>query len=70
MCLSLLYFDLLIFSESLFNDLEVCAKFDALIIRCNPGQINQDGGDQKKFDDAVRALQKKGIQATFQISIL
>merc|ERR1719310_1144599 len=42
---------------------EVCAKFDALIIRCNPGQINQDGGDQKKFDDAVRALQKKGIQA-------
>merc|ERR1719506_3669705 len=42
---------------------EVCAKFDALIIRCNPGQINDDGGDQKKFDDAVRELQKKGIQA-------
>merc|ERR1719409_431001 len=42
---------------------EVCAKFDALIIRCNPGQINDDGGDRKKFDDAVRALQKKGIQA-------
>jgi hypothetical protein len=42
---------------------EVCAKFDALIIRCNPGQIGQDGGDQKKFDDAVRELQKKGIQA-------
>merc|ERR1719390_551971 len=42
---------------------EVCEKFDALIIRCNPGQINDDGGDQKKFDDAVRALQKKGIQA-------
>merc|ERR1719298_257606 len=42
---------------------EVCAKFDALIVRCNPGQIGQDGGDQKKFDDAVRELQKKGIQA-------
>jgi len=42
---------------------EVCAKFDALIIRCNPGQIKDDGGDQKKFDDAVRELQKKGIQA-------
>merc|ERR1719506_1574450 len=42
---------------------EVCAKFDALIIRCNPGQIADDGGDQKKFDDAVRELQKKGIQA-------
>merc|ERR1719160_2013972 len=42
---------------------EVCAKFDALIIRCNPGQINDDGGSQQKFDDAVRALQKKGIQA-------
>merc|ERR1719353_2800659 len=23
---------------------EVCGKFDALIIRCNPGQINDDGG--------------------------
>merc|ERR1719375_89828 len=37
--------------------------YDALIVRCNPGQINQDGGSQAKFDDAVRALQKKGIQA-------
>merc|ERR1719387_1289045 len=42
---------------------EVCANFDALIIRCNPGQIGQDGGSQQKFDDAVRELQKKGIQA-------
>merc|ERR1719478_204022 len=42
---------------------EVCSKFDALIVRCNPGQINQDGGSQQKFDDAVRALQAKGIQA-------
>jgi len=42
---------------------EVCAKFDALIVRCNPGQIKDDGGDQKKFDDSVRELQKKGVQA-------
>ena len=42
---------------------EVCSKFDALVVRCNPGQIGQDGGSQAKFDDAVRALQKKGIQA-------
>merc|ERR1711959_723790 len=42
---------------------EVCSKFDALIVRCNPGQIKDDGGDQKKFDDSVRELQKKGIQA-------
>jgi hypothetical protein len=41
----------------------VCEKFDALIVRCNPGQIKDDGGDQKKFDDSVRALQAKGIQA-------
>merc|ERR1719478_352480 len=43
--------------------MEICKQFDALIVRCNPGQINQDGGSQSKFDDAVRALQKKGIQA-------
>merc|ERR1711972_827980 len=30
---------------------EVCKKFDALIVRCNPGQIKADGGDQGKFDD-------------------
>jgi len=42
---------------------EVCAKFDCLIVRCNPGQIKDDGGDQKKFDDAVRELQKKGVMA-------
>merc|ERR1719159_2185853 len=46
-----------------FKFFAVCAKFDALVVRCNPGQINQDGGSQAKFDDAVRALQKKGIQA-------
>merc|ERR1719409_1718801 len=42
---------------------EVCKGFDALIVRCNPGQIKDDGGSQQKFDDAVRALQKEGIQA-------
>merc|ERR1719478_1481454 len=42
---------------------EVCANFDALVVRCNPGQIGQDGGSQSKFDDAVRALQATGIQA-------
>merc|ERR1719253_1052051 len=30
---------------------EVAAKFDFLIVRCNPGQIKADGGDQAKFDD-------------------
>jgi len=42
---------------------EVAGRFDALIIRCNPGQIKADGGSQQKFDDAIRALQNKGIQA-------
>merc|ERR1719271_287208 len=42
---------------------KVCKGFDALIVRCNPGQINADGGSQAKFDDAVRELQKEGIQA-------
>lgn len=34
---------------------------DAVIVRCNPGQIKADGGDQGKFDNAMRALQKKNI---------
>eukprot|EP00438_Fugacium_kawagutii_P023664 Skav206428 [mRNA] locus=scaffold292:632099:648782:- [translate_table: standard] len=34
--------------------------FDAIIVRCNPGQINAAGGEQTKFDDAMRGLQKKG----------
>merc|ERR1719171_2457750 len=41
---------------------KVCKSFDALIVRCNPGQINADGGSQAKFDDAIRELQKEGIQ--------
>merc|ERR1712060_634503 len=39
----------------------VMEMMDAIIVRCNPGQIKADGGDQGKFDDAMRALQKKKI---------
>jgi len=41
---------------------ELMGKFDAIIVRCNPGQIKEDGGDQQKFDDSMRTLRKKGIQ--------
>jgi glutathione synthase/RimK-type ligase-like ATP-grasp enzyme len=41
---------------------EVVKAFDALIVRCNPGQIKADGGSQEKFDDAMRALRKNGMQ--------
>jgi len=41
---------------------EVAKQFDALIVRCNPGQIDADGGSQRKFDDSMRGLKKKGIQ--------
>ena len=41
---------------------EVCKNFDAIIVRCNPGQIKADGGDQGKFDDGMRAMRKLGIQ--------
>merc|ERR1712176_237849 len=37
------------------------AKFDAVKVRCNPGQIKANGGDQNKFDDAMRAIKKAGI---------
>jgi len=40
---------------------KVMENMDAILVRCNPGQIKADGGDQGKFDDAMRALQKKGI---------
>merc|ERR1740138_381159 len=39
----------------------VMEYMDAILVRCNPGQIKADGGDQGKFDDSMRALQKKGI---------
>eukprot|EP00933_Yihiella_yeosuensis_P030954 TRINITY_DN244_c0_g1_i2.p1 TRINITY_DN244_c0_g1~~TRINITY_DN244_c0_g1_i2.p1 ORF type:complete len:527 (+),score=162.87 TRINITY_DN244_c0_g1_i2:49-1629(+) len=41
---------------------QVLEGFDAVVVRCNPGQINAAGGNQIKFDDAMRALQKKGKQ--------
>eukprot|EP00933_Yihiella_yeosuensis_P013337 TRINITY_DN12400_c0_g1_i9.p1 TRINITY_DN12400_c0_g1~~TRINITY_DN12400_c0_g1_i9.p1 ORF type:complete len:730 (-),score=214.24 TRINITY_DN12400_c0_g1_i9:297-2429(-) len=41
---------------------EVCKNFDAIIVRCNPGQIKADGGSQEKFDNGMRAMRKLGIQ--------
>jgi len=41
---------------------ELMSKFDAIIVRCNPGQIKADGGSQEKFDDAMRGIIKTGIQ--------
>ena len=41
---------------------ELCRNFDFVIVRCNPGQIKADGGDQQKFDDGMRALRKMGKQ--------
>merc|ERR1719254_427532 len=40
---------------------KVMSYMDAILVRCNPGQIKADGGDQGKFDDAMRELQKKGV---------
>merc|ERR1719183_2062230 len=40
---------------------QVMGHMDAILVRCNPGQIKADGGDQGKFDDAMRALQKTGV---------
>ena len=39
-----------------------CRQFDALIVRCNPGQIKADGGSQEKFDNAMREMKRMGIQ--------
>merc|ERR1719229_13641 len=41
---------------------DVCRGFNFIIVRCNPGQIKADGGDQGKFDDGMRELRKLGIQ--------
>merc|ERR1719194_97225 len=41
---------------------EVMKNFNAIIVRCNPGQIKQDGGDQQKFDDSMREMRKLGKQ--------
>jgi len=39
-----------------------CRQFDALIVRCNPGQIKADGGSQEKFDNDMREMKRMGIQ--------
>merc|ERR1712113_877311 len=41
---------------------DVCRGFNFIIVRCNPGQIKADGGDQGKFDDGMRGMRKLGIQ--------
>merc|ERR1712032_295311 len=35
---------------------EILTKFEAVIVRVNPGQIKGMGGDQKKFDDAMMGI--------------
>lgn len=42
--------------------MKTIAKFDACIIRANPGQIGAAGGSQKKFDDSMMVLQAKGMK--------
>jgi len=42
--------------QKFFNVLE---RFDGVIVRCNPGQINADGGDQNAFDESMMKLSKK-----------
>jgi len=42
---------------------EVLKQFDAVIVRCNPGQINADGGSQGKFDDALRGLPRRASRS-------
>merc|ERR1719414_2341128 len=39
----------------------VLSRFDAVIVRCNPGHIDAAGGDQTWFDDGLRALQRSGV---------
>ncbi|CAK0855816.1 unnamed protein product [Prorocentrum cordatum] len=34
----------------------ILEKFDAIVVRCNPGQVNAAGGSQRKFDDAMMKL--------------
>merc|ERR1711870_222537 len=41
---------------------QVMEQMDAILVRCNPGQIKADGGEQGKFDDAMRALRQQGKQ--------
>jgi len=41
---------------------ETVKGFDFIIVRCNPGQIKADGGDQGKFDNGMREIRKANIQ--------
>merc|ERR1719410_777230 len=38
---------------------EVIKRFDAIVVRINPGQINAAGGDQGKFDKDMMKLADK-----------
>merc|ERR1711997_707076 len=38
---------------------EVVPKFDAIVMRVNPGQITANGGDQQKFDAAMTEVASK-----------
>merc|ERR1712176_1122070 len=46
--------------DEFFN---VLKKFDGVMVRCNPGQINADGENQSRFNDAVRDLKKHNVVA-------
>ena len=48
--------------EEHYTFFQTVRQFDALIVRCNPGQIKADGGSQEKFDDGMRMMQRLGIQ--------
>jgi len=41
---------------------ELMKLFDFIIVRCNPGQIKADGGDQARFDEGMRQMRRAGIQ--------
>ena len=41
---------------------EVCARFDAIIVRCSPGQIAEDGGNQDMFNEGLQTMRRQGIQ--------
>jgi len=38
---------------------EIVPQFDGIVMRINPGQITANGGDQKKFDDAMTQVATK-----------
>jgi len=41
---------------------EVAKQFDGLVVRCNPGHINMDGGSQNKFNESMTKLAESGVQ--------